>query len=222
LAVLLEVGLREQGSGQEVCRVQVPDEFAPDEARAALVWSRRRSDNAFELAWNVHRRLPVLGEAMLAGVLDEPRAMAFVRWTAGLTDEQAGQVCARLVGQAPGWTVGELIERIQRMVLAIDPLWAQKRYAEAVRRRRVAGVRNGDGTASVSGLDLPLDRAAAGCERIDVLARACKRAGDRRPIDHIRADLFLGSLDGSFERLSDEEIIVHVLAHPFIDPDPDP
>ncbi|WP_169943884.1 HNH endonuclease signature motif containing protein [Microbispora sp. H11081] len=218
LQALLEVGLREQFSGDSVVRLEVPDEFAPDEARAALVWSRRRADSAFELAWNLHRRLPALGEAMLAGELDEPRAAAFIRWTSGLTDAQAGWVCEHLIGRAPTWTVGELIEHIQRLVLAIDPDWAEKRYREAVRRRRVVGMRNDDGTATVSGLDLPLERAVAGCERIDELARACKRAGNHRPVDHIRADLFLGSLDGSFEGLSDAEIIAHVRAHPFLDP----
>ncbi|XVQ84416.1 DUF222 domain-containing protein [Microbispora siamensis] len=217
LRVLLEVGLRNSFSGDEVARLEAPDEFGPDEARAALVWSRRRADSTFELAWNVHRRLPILGEAMLAGTLDEPRAVAFVRWTLGLTDEQAALVCDQLVPQASSWTVGELIERIQRLALAIDPAWAERRYAEAVRRRRVVGTRNEDGTATVSGLDLPLDRAAAGCDRIDDLARACKRSGDRRPIDHIRVDLFLGSLDGTFEGMSDEEIITHVLCHPFHD-----
>ncbi|WP_432866014.1 DUF222 domain-containing protein [Microbispora rosea] len=217
LRTLLEVGLRDSFSGNDVVRLEVPDEFGPDEARAALVWSRRRADSTFELAWNVHRRLPILGEAMLAGILDEPRAVAFVRWTVGLTDEQAALVCDQLVPQASSWTVGELIERIQRLALAIDPAWAERRYTEAVRRRRVVGTRTEDGTATVSGLDLPLDRAAAGCDRIDELARACKRAGDRRPIDHIRVDLFLGSLDGTFEGMSDEEIVAHILCHPFHD-----
>ncbi|WP_182897682.1 HNH endonuclease signature motif containing protein [Microbispora sp. H10830] len=220
LHTLLEVGLREQFTGDSVVRLEVPDEFAPDEARAALVWSRRRADSAFDLAWNLHRRLPALGEAMLAGELDEPRASAFIRWTSGLTDTQAGWVCERLISRAPAWTVGELIEHIQRLVLAIDPDWAEKRYREAVRRRRMVGMRNDDGTATVSGLDLPLDRAVAGCERIDELARACKRAGDHRPVDHIRADLFLGSLDGSFEGLSDTEIVFHVRTHPFVDAAP--
>ncbi|WP_204052459.1 HNH endonuclease signature motif containing protein [Microbispora siamensis] len=220
LHALLEVGLREQFTGDSVVRLEVPDEFAPDEARAALAWSRRRADSAFDLAWNLHRRLPVLGEAMLAGELDEPRAVAFIRWTSGLTDAQAGWVCEHLISRAPTWTVGELIEHIQRLVLAIDPDWAEKRYREAVRRRRVVGMRNDDGTATVSGLDLPLDRAVAGCERIDDLARACKRAGDHRPVDHIRADLFLGSLDGSFEGLSDAEIVAHVRTHPFVDAAP--
>ncbi|GAA4563741.1 HNH endonuclease signature motif containing protein [Planotetraspora kaengkrachanensis] len=221
LAVLLEVGLREHFSGDSVRRLEVPDEFSPDEARAALVWSRRRADSTFELAWGVLRRLPRLGEAMLRGDLDEPRAAAFLRWTAGLTPQQAETVCSQLVPGVDRLTVGALIEQIQRLVLAIDPEWAQKRYAEAVRRRRVVGTRNEDGTANVSGLDLPLDRAAAGCERIDDLARACKRAGDKRPIDHIRTDLFLGSLDGSFEGLTDKEIVAHVLDHPFVDQNDD-
>ena len=220
LHALLEVGLREQFTGDSVVRLHVPDEFAPDEARAALVWSRRRADSAFDLAWNLHRRLPVLGEAMLAGELDEPRAAAFIRWTGGLTDAQAVWVCEHLISRAPAWTVGQLIEHIQRLVLAIDPDWAEKRYREAVRRRRVVGTRTEEGTATVSGLDLPLDRAVAGCERIDELARACKRAGDHRPVDHIRADLFLGSLDGSFESLSDSEIVTHVRTHPFLDATP--
>ena len=184
LHALLEVGLREQFTGDSVVRLHMPDEFAPDEARAALVWSRRRADSAFDLAWNLHRRLPVLGEAMLAGELDEPRAAAFIRWTGGLTDAQAVWVCEHLISRAPAWTVGQLIEHIQRLVLAIDPEWAEKRYREAVRRRRVVGTRTEEGTATVSGLDLPLDRAVAGCERIDELARACKRAGrppPRRP-----------------------------------------
>jgi hypothetical protein len=217
LQVVLEVGLREPLSGGSVRRLEVPDEFGPDEVRAALVWSRRRSDAAFERAWDVHRRLPMLGKEMLAGHLDEPRAVAFIRWTAGLTSDQAARVCELLLPQAPGWTVGELVEQIQRLVLAIDPQWAEKRYREAVRRRRVIGVRQDDGTATVSGLDLPVDRAAAGCERIDELARGCKRAGDGRSIDHIRVDLFLGSLDGSFEGLTDEQVVAYVLAHPFVD-----
>jgi hypothetical protein len=212
LLALLETGLRRPGSASTVARDETPGEFASDEARAALVWSRRRADRAFNLAWDVFVRFPMLGEAMLSGDLDEPRAAAFTTWTAGLTEDQAGFICAQLVARAPQLMVGELIEHITRMAIEIDPDWAERRYRDSVRRRRVVGARNDDGTASVAGLDLPIDRASAACDRIDELARACKRAGDRRRINHIRADLFLGMLDGTFETMTEAEIIANILA----------
>jgi hypothetical protein len=39
------------------------------------------------------------------------------------------------------------------------------------------------------------------------LAKAAKRAGDSRILDHIRADLFLGMTDGTYTGLTDTEII---------------
>nr|WP_281352416.1 HNH endonuclease signature motif containing protein [Phytoactinopolyspora alkaliphila] len=211
--------MRQPGSADGLARVEHPGEFAAEEARAALVWSRMRASATFAFAWDVHQRLPMLGEAMYAGVLDEPRARAFVQWTTELTDEQAAQIIAQLLPQAPGLLVGELIDRIKRAAIAIDPDWAERRYRRAVKGRRVEGSRNDDGSVDIRGRDLPVDRAAAAYDRIDTLARACKRAGDRRRIDHIRADLFLGMLDATFELMSDKQIITHVLNHPFTDHD---
>jgi hypothetical protein len=155
---------------------------------------------------------------MLAETLDEPRARAFVEWTQGLTDAQAETVCEQLLPEAAGLMVGELIDRIKRACLAIDPEWAAKKYREAVRTRRVAGSRNPDGTANLGGYQQPIDRIAAASEHIDTLARACKRAGDKRTIDHIRSDLFLGMVDGTFEALTDSEIVEYVLANPYAEP----
>jgi hypothetical protein len=218
---LLETGLRKPFSIDTVERSSQPGEFAAEEARAALVWSRTRAERAFGFAVDLFARLPVLGEAMLAGELDEPRARAFVDWTIGLTDAQAELVCEQLLGEAPQLTVGELIDRVKRACLAIDPDYAEKRYREAVRTRRVCGSRNPDGTANLGGYNQPLDRIAAASEHIDALARGCKRAGDRRPVDYIRSDLFLGLADGTFERMGEDEIIAHVLAHPYTEPDDD-
>ncbi|WP_052763171.1 HNH endonuclease signature motif containing protein [Jiangella alkaliphila] len=217
LRALLETGMRRPHTPEGVSRLESPGEFAAEEARAALMWSRRRADSTFEFAWQVHERLPMLGEAMEAGVLDEPRARAFVHWTIGLDDDHAAQVIAALLPVAAGLLVGVLIDRIKRAAIAIDPGWAERRYRAAVKGRRVEGSRNDDGTANLHGLDLPIDRAAAACDRIDTLARACKHAGDARPIDHIRADLYLGMLDGTFDALAENQIIDHVLAHPVVD-----
>ncbi|HSI93947.1 MAG TPA: DUF222 domain-containing protein, partial [Jiangellaceae bacterium] len=216
---VLETGLRKPFSITTVERLKAPSEFAAEEARAALVWSRSRADRAFGFAVDIFCRLPVLGEAMLAGRLDEPRARTFVDWTAGLTDAQAATVCDQLLPDASGLMVGELIDRIKRACLAIDSDWAEKRYREAVRTRRVQGSRNPDGTANLGGYNQPVDRIAAAAERIDTLARACKRAGDSRKIDLIRSDLFLGMTDGTFEIMTEDQIIAYVLAHPYAEPD---
>jgi hypothetical protein len=58
--------------------------------------------------------------------------------------------------------------------------------------RKVVGYRNPDGSANLSGCNLPVHRVAAASGHIDVLAKAAKRAGNGRPIDHIGADLVLG------------------------------
>ncbi|RIQ34758.1 DUF222 domain-containing protein, partial [Jiangella rhizosphaerae] len=223
LRALLETGMRRPGSGDTVARLASPGEFAAEEARAALTWSRRRADTTFEFAWQLFERLPMLGEAMHAGRLDEPRARAFIQWTIGLHDDHAAQVITTLLPAAPGLLVGALIDQIKRAAIAIDPGWAERRYRAAVRGRRIEGSRNDDGTANVHGLDLPLDRAAAACDRIHTLARACKHAGDTRPIDHIRVDLYLGMLDGTLDQLTEDQIIDHILTHPLTDPPhPDP
>jgi hypothetical protein len=111
LSILWETGLRRPGSVTTVQRTKAPNEFACEEARAALVWSRARAASTYGFATDVFDRLAVLGEAMLAGTLDEPRARAFVEWTQGLTDAQAETVCEQLLPEAAGLMVGELIDR---------------------------------------------------------------------------------------------------------------
>lgn len=212
LRALLETGLREPGSGANVLRASEPGEFAAEEARAALLWSRRRASDTFALAHDIFVRLPRLGEMMLAGELDEPRAVAFTTWTRDLDDVHARLICDELLDEAARLTVGALIDHIRRLAIALDPDWAERRYRSAVAERRVVGSRNPDGSADVAGKNLPIDRAKAGCDRIDALARSCKAAGDARPIDHIRADLFLSMIDGTFVGMGDDEIVSYVLS----------
>ena len=212
---VLETGLRRPFSIDTVERVSTLGEFAAEEARAALVWSRSRAEATIGFAFDIFDRLPLLGEAMLAGQLAEPRARALITWTDGLDTERADAVCQQLLPTAGTVTVGELIEQIKRTCLAIDPDWAEKKYRAAVQTRRVRGFLGPDGTGTLTGQSQPAERVIAACERIDALARACKRAGDTRAIDHIRSDLFLGMTDGTLEGLTEPEIIAHVLAHPY-------
>jgi hypothetical protein len=117
-----------------------------------------------------------------------------------------------LLDEAPGLTTGQLTERIKRLAVAVDPDWARRRYEQAVRDRKVVGYRNADGSANLSGYSLPADRVAAACAHIDALAKKAKHAGDARPVDRIRADLYLLMLDGSGTGRSEADIIAHVLS----------
>jgi uncharacterized protein DUF222 len=211
MAAMVEVGLCGSAS-DDLARMVIPDEFSADEVRAALALTRRAADAQFELAYDLMTRLPAVHAAIDAGWLDEPRARVLSEWTAELSPEQARAICDGLLARVSKLTTGQLIEQIKKMAIAIDPAWARRRYEQAVAQRKVVGYRNPDGSANLSGYNLPVDRVAAACGHIDALAKAAKRAGDWRPIDHIRADLFLGMTDGTYAGLDDVTILERLRA----------
>ncbi|HWR46793.1 MAG TPA: DUF222 domain-containing protein [Pseudonocardiaceae bacterium] len=221
MAAMVEVGVcGPVPAGEELTRMAVPDEFSADEIRAALVLTRRAAESQFWLAHDLVTRLPQVHAAMHAGVLDEPRARVFSEWTTELSAQQARAVCAALLPRAPELTTGQLIEQIKKLAIAVDPDWARRRYEQAIADRKVVGYRNADGSANLSGYNLPLDRVAAASGRIDALAKAAKRAGDTRPLDHIRAELFLGMTDGTYTGLDDSAILELLTAAPTVDVNP--
>ena len=96
-------------------------------------------------------------------------------------------------------TTGRPAHRLRKMLAEADLTAARKRYERSVAERKVVRGVNADGTGHLSGCNLPADEAAAADERLDALARAAKQAGDDRPMDHIRADIFLGLLAGTWD-----------------------
>jgi hypothetical protein len=81
------------------------------------------------------------------------------------------------------------------MAIAIDPDWARRRYEQALTERKVVGYRNADGSANLSGYNLPVERVAAAGGHIDALAKAAKHAGDDPSPPHRRTHP-LGGLPG--------------------------
>ncbi|MGH8920738.1 MAG: HNH endonuclease signature motif containing protein, partial [Actinomycetes bacterium] len=134
------------------------------------------------------------------------KAWLFSELCAELTDEQAQVVCDRLLPQAGRLTTRELAARIKKLAIALDPEWAARRYATAVRDRDVIGYLDEGGTATVTGRRLPADQAAAACARIEELAKAAKRAGHP-----LRADIYIGLLDGRWAHATREDIIADLL-----------
>ncbi|MGH3390551.1 MAG: DUF222 domain-containing protein, partial [Actinomadura sp.] len=138
-------------------------------------------------------------EALRAGWIDLPKARVLVEGTHGLEEPLARAVVAQVLPEASELTTGQLAYRLRKLVLEVDPEAARKRYEEGVAERKVVRGSNPDGTGYLSGCNLPVEQAAAADERLDALARAAKQAGDRRPMDHIRADIYLGLLTGTWD-----------------------
>ena len=212
MATMVEVGLADIGPDDEPRRLSAPTEFSADEIRAALVLTRRAADAQFWTAHDLLTRLPAVHAAMAAGVCDEPRARIFSEWTTDLSPEQARAVCERLLPRVGQLTTGQLIDQIKKLAITLDPDWARRRYEQALADRKVIGHRNPDGSANLSGINLPVERVAAASTHIDALAKAAKRAGSTRPIDHLRAELFLGMTEGSYTALDDAAILALLLA----------
>jgi hypothetical protein len=175
------------------------DKFAAAEIAAALTLTKRSAASRLIDAELLVERLPAVWAAQRAGLIDRERAKVFVESTLGVEEFLARRVAATLLPEAPDLTTGQLTYRLRRLVLEADPTASKKRYEEAVAERKVVRGVNPDGTAYLSGCNLPVEQAAAADERLDALARAAKRAGDGRPVDQIRADIYLSLLAGTFD-----------------------
>ncbi|MGH3693205.1 MAG: HNH endonuclease signature motif containing protein [Pseudonocardiaceae bacterium] len=76
-----------------------------------------------------------------------------------------------------------------------------------------------DGTATVTGSALPADQAATACAHVEELARAAKRAGHPGRIGPLRADIYLGLLDGRWQHCNRDQIIADLLTRATSDTD---
>jgi Domain of unknown function (DUF222) len=220
LATMVEVGLCDPDADPgEVARLSEAPPYAADEIRAALAWTRRAADRELDFAETLVLRMPAVFTALEVGRICRSKAWVFADLCADLTPEQTQVVCARLLPRAGGLTTGELAARIKKLAIALDPEWAARRYATAVRERTVIGYLNEDGTATVTGSGLPADQAATVCAHVEELARAAKRAGHPGRIGPLRADIYLGLLDGRWQHLTRDQIITDLLTHTTSDTD---
>ncbi len=189
-----------------------PDGVAVSQVRASLRLTRSAAKRLCELTWDLHKRLSEVVTEVRRGVLDEPRARVFSEWTAGLTDDHIDAVLWELLPKAPQMTTAELIDAIAKIAIALDPEWIRRRYERALKGRRVVGKRNPDGTATLTGHDLPFDEVASACARLDAIAHAAKSAGHPDRLDHLRADLLVGMLTGRYTAMNDKQILATLLA----------
>ena len=169
---------------------------AATEIRAGLSLTRRAADSELDLALDLSRRLPRIWRALAEGDIDVPKARVIVSGTAHLSIAAAREVAGQIIENASRLTTGQLRARIAKLCIFTDPDDARQRYETAVEERRVVLEANPDGTAHLTGFDLPADRAVAVRRRINRLAQQLKRSHELRTIDQLRADVFLDLLEG--------------------------
>jgi hypothetical protein len=138
LATMVEIGLCDpDAEAGEVARLSESPVYAADEIRAALAWTRRAAQREHDFAETLVLRMPAVFVALDTGRICRSKAWVFADLCADLTAGHIKVVCARLVPKAQRLTTGELAARIKKLAIALDPEWAARRYATAVRERNV-------------------------------------------------------------------------------------
>ncbi|MDD7939818.1 DUF222 domain-containing protein, partial [Actinomycetospora lutea] len=227
---LLLAGMRELGMAQDggTGRLASSDEFSGDEVAALFGWSRTMASRRLDLADDLFGRLPALGEALWRGGLDEPKVRAISEVTGDLTVDHARAAVAVVLPEAAGLAVMALRERLEEVVLALDPQWAERRRRRAESRGRVELSMTASGTATRAVLDAPVVDGIASMARIEALAAVVRGLGVLTPIGLLRCQVGTRLLDGSTAGMTDHDIAVllaaeyHATTNPDDDPDDDP
>jgi Domain of unknown function (DUF222) len=201
LAAVAELARRrhvEDAEGQ-VCGVGVVSarDYVNDEVAEALTLSAVSADDLIRFATELTGRLPGTFAALADGDLDYCKARTIWHGTAQVGDEVTADIEARLLPRAAGQSTGEIRAKIRRLVRRLDPDALARRRDRAVKLRDVQLSGTDDGTAHLSGVDLPADAASAAFNRVNAIAAGLRSDGDRRGRGQLRADVFLALLSGT-------------------------
>ncbi|MEQ4204636.1 DUF222 domain-containing protein [Actinopolymorpha sp. B9G3] len=175
-------------------------EFASAEVGAALGLSPGSADRELSFAFELTERLPGTRAALAEGTINLGKARAIAEETCCLSPELARVaeefILAADAAVGMGLTRAQLVRRLRRKVLELDPDGAEQRRREAQQGRRIRFGAGVDGTGSITGQDLPMAGTAAARVFVKTLARRIKGEGDGRTLAQIEADVFLDLLRG--------------------------
>ncbi|HKE67580.1 MAG TPA: hypothetical protein VKB59_23515, partial [Micromonosporaceae bacterium] len=170
--------------------------FDADQVAVTLAWTRTTARYQVEFGRYLQRVVKPVWAAMCAGDVDVARARVFHDVLCAVDDGVAFTIALDHVDRAPGWTTGQLRDRLRRAVLRADPQGAAARTARTVGQRRVELLADRESTAGLLAWCLPAGRAVAAFERVDAIARARHSSQDPRTLDQLRADTLLDLLEG--------------------------
>lgn len=186
------------GSDSDVQRLQEQFEYAADELRPALTISRRAAEYKLSMATSILERLPQVWDLLDRGLIDLPKARAFVNGTGHVPEQVARSVVAQLAEMAPRLTVGQLSARIRRLCITADPDDAAKREKSAHEDRMAVLEPMPEGTADLHVFGLRMGDARAIGRRINGYLLSLKKEDrSRRTHDQLRADIARDLLLGS-------------------------
>lgn len=196
---MIDVAHLESALGSK--RSSKPIEFSEVEIATALSWTKRAAMRQLQLALDLKQRLPNVLEALCAGTIDYPKVLVFADVTTPVeTVAEARRIVDLVLPLASEMNTTRIRVRLRKLIEEVDPDAAKRRAETSAKSRRVHSGPDSNGTAWLSALGLPIEKAAAAMERVDAMARAARNGGDPRTLAQLRADvavdLVIGSYDG--------------------------
>lgn len=141
-------------------QVVSPRGYVHDEVAEALTLTATAADDLIRFATDLADRLPATFAALAAGEIDYTKARTLWHGTALAGELVTAQVEALVLLKAPEQTTGELRAKVRRLVKRLDPGALARRRTRAEGQRDVQLFETDDGTAHLSGADLPAERRA--------------------------------------------------------------
>ncbi|GLY78086.1 hypothetical protein Airi01_063530 [Actinoallomurus iriomotensis] len=201
LAAIAELARRRFAEAEDrdaVVEVLSAADHVHDEVAEALTLTSASADGLVRFATELTERLPGTFAALASGRIDYLKARTMWHGIDQVDDRLASTVEKMVLPKAPEQTTGQIRAKIRRLIKRLDPQAADRRREEAETHRAVELVETAEGTARLSGVDLPADAAGAAYGRVTAIATGLEHDGDDRATDRLRADVFLGLLHGTF------------------------
>jgi hypothetical protein len=202
LGVIAELFRRDEVPPGTGYHGDLPDAWSPSlrhQLAAVLSCSAQSAETTAWLAWEQQARLPGTGALLGDGTLTYAKARAVTETFRYLSDAGAARAEALILDQLAGKTYPQVLRLAGQAALTVDPELAERRREQAQRNdARVMLFREQQGTAGLSGRDLPPDEALAAMASVNARAQDyedCGAFGDT-PMDVLRSCAYLDLLNG--------------------------
>jgi hypothetical protein len=193
-ATLMTLAHRREAQARELDRPSLA-EHVSDEVAAALRLTGRSANQILFTAGGLDR-LPDVWGSLRRGEIDWAKACLFVDQLTGLSDDDAREIAAALLGRAGGMTSGQLRAALTRDVLAHDPEAAEQRRKAARADGGVHTWTETSGNAALAGRELATTDVLHATVRLTAFARWLRKRGATGTMDQLRAAVYIALLTG--------------------------